>query len=346
MTILIFSLVGCSQHKSSSTTTTSDQKVIEEEDKLSVVASIYPMADFAAKIGGDLIDLKTMVPPGTDAHGWEPSTGDIIALNEADVFIYNGSGMEGWTESILDTLENPDLIVIEASAGLTVPFSEHQVEYIDGTVIHEDENDHADDEENHENEDIHEESEHDHEADHHHHHDHDGMDPHVWLDPDLAGEQMKAIAKGFIEADPDNKDIYENNLTQMEKKLDALDDQFEKELEGIKKRDIVVSHAAFGYLCQAYDLNELAITGVSPESEPSPEDMATIIKVMEEKQITTIFFETLATPKVAETIAAETGANVDTLNPIEGLTEENIENGDDYFSLMEKNLDALVKALK
>jgi len=305
---------------------------IKGDKKLSVIASIYPMADFADKIGGDFIDLKTLVPPGMDAHSWEPSARDIIALNEADIFIYNGSGMEGWAERVIETVDNSNLIVVEASHELAVPFDEHEVEYINSVDEHEHEDIHE-----HEDVDGHEEA--------HHHHDHGDTDPHVWLDPERAAQQMEVIAESFISADPGNKEVYEQNLSVMHEKLAALDEAYEEQLDDIKRREIVVSHAAFGYLCAAYDLQELSITGVSPDVEPSPEDMANIVNIMREKNINTIFFETLATPKVAEAIAAETGARVDTLNPIEGLTEENIAAGDDYFSIMEKNLDALVKAL-
>lgn len=314
--------------------------------KLKVVTTIYPVTDLTGKVGGDLVDLDMLVPGGAEPHDWEPTAKDIIRIQEADVFVYNGSGMEGWVEDALKNISNPKLVVVEASKGLAINANEHQVEVVG-------ESDHNHDHETAAPSESHSEGESDHDHDHegeygheHHHHDHDGLDPHVWLNPMLAQKEMAAIAEGLKQADPANAEAYAKNLETYKAQFEKLDQTYRTTLSAVSKKDIVVAHAAYGYLCDAYGLNEIAITGLSPNDEPSPETMANIVKVIKEKGIDTIFFETLASPKVAQTIADETGAKIAALNPIEGLTDEDVKVGKDYFSLMADNLAALETALK
>ena len=334
--------------------------------KLKVVTTIYPVTDLTGKVGGDLVDLDMLAPGGAEPHDWEPTAKDIIRIQEADVFVYNGSGMEGWVEDALKNISNPKLVVVEASKGLAINANEHQVEVV-GESDHDHDHETAAPSESHsegEHKDDHDhetaapseshsegehKDDHDHEGEHgheHHHHDHDGLDPHVWLNPMLAQKEMAAIAEGLKQADPANAEAYAKNLETYKAQFEKLDQTYRTTLSAVSKKDIVVAHAAYGYLCDAYGLNEIAITGLSPNDEPSPETMANIVKVIKEKGIDTIFFETLASPKVAQTIADETGAKIAALNPIEGLTDEDVKAGKDYFSLMADNLAALETALK
>ena len=265
---------------------------------------IYPMYDFARKVGGDRIQVKDMVPAGTEPHDWEPAATDIRNLEDADVFVYNGADLEHWAEDVLATLENQDLIAAEASDG---------VELLDGG--------------------------------HDHAHGDEGKDPHVWLDPMRAKQEMKNIRDALVKADPGNGDYYEANYEKYAGEFDELDQEFRDGLKGTKSRDIIVAHEAFGYLCNAYDLKQLAIEGLTPDSEPDPAKMQEVIEYAKEFDIHTIFFEELASPKVAKTVAKEVDAVTAVLNPIEGLSEEDIEAGEDYFSVMRKNLAALKMAL-
>lgn len=275
-----------------------------DDGRLKVMASLYPMYDFARKVGGDKIQVKDMVPAGTEPHDWEPAATDIRNLEDADVFVYNGADLEHWAEDVLDTLENQDLVVSEASDG---------VELLDGGE------DHA--------------------------HGDNGKDPHVWLDPMRAKQEMANIKDAFVKADPENKDYYEANYEKYAGEFDELDQEFRDGLKDTKSRDIIVAHEAFGYLCNAYDLTQLAIEGLTPDSEPDPAKMQEVIEYAKKYDIHTIFFEELASPKVAKTVAKEVDAVTAVLNPIEGLSEEDIEAGEDYFSVMRKNLEALQKAL-
>ena len=148
-----------------------------------------------------------------------------------------------------------------------------------------------------------------------------------------------------MKADPENRDYYEANYKKYAGEFDELDKEIRDGLANVKKRDIIVAHEAFGYLCNAYDLTQLAIEGLTPDSEPDPAKMEEVIEYAKKYDIHTIFFEELASPKVAKTVAKEVDAVTAVLNPIEGLSEEDIQAGEDYFSVMRKNLEALQKAL-
>ncbi|MGI6240087.1 MAG: metal ABC transporter substrate-binding protein [Christensenellales bacterium] len=281
-------------------------------ERLTVYASFYPMYDFVSKIGGDKIDVINMVPSGMEPHDWEPTPSDIVGLETADMLIYNGAGMEHWVDDVLAALGNKDLFVVEASEGVPLLDS------------------HA----------------HDHDYDHDHDHDHGDFDPHVWLDPMNAKIEMENIKRALVTADPTNAEVYEANYAFYVAELDALDQEFKDALDPLINRDIVVAHQAYGYLCAAYGLNQVAIEGLSPDSEPSPARVAKIIDFGKAHNVKVIFFEELVSPKVAESIASAIGAQTEVLSPIEGRSDAQRDAGDDYFSIMRQNLAALLAALQ
>lgn len=284
-----------------------------DDGRLRVLTSFYPMYDFACKIGGDCIDVTNMVPSGTEPHDWEPSTNDLKNLEKADVFIYNGADMEPWADDLLVS-RSDTLHVVEASENV-------ELRTTDG------EHEHA----------------HEHEGADHHHGD---FDPHVWLDPENAKIEMEAIRDALCAADPENSTVFQSNYEKYAAELDALDAEFREKLASLPNRTIVVAHEAFGYLCDAYGLTQVGIEGLSPDSEPDPGRMAEVIDFVREHSISTIFFEELVSPKVAEAIASETGAQAKMLSPLEGLSDEQAAAGADYFSVMHDNLAALMEALK
>jgi zinc transport system substrate-binding protein len=293
------------------------------DEKLRVVASFYPMYDFALKIGGEQINLKNLVPGGAEPHSWEPEAADLISLEQADVFIYNGAGMEHWVEPVLAALQNKELIVVETTAELDL-IAGHDHESDDSDHKEGSDADQAGEVDEHENEEF---------------------DPHVWLDPMLAKQQMNSIKEALIKADPDNTEYYKDNYDRTAVQLDELDREYHEALANVTGRDIIVAHAAYGYLAEAYDLNQIAISGLSPEQEPDPARMAEIIEFAEKSNIKVIFFEELVSPKVAETIAEATGAETAVLSPLGGLTEQQLAQGEDYFTVMRRNLEALKSAL-
>lgn len=169
-------------------------------------------------------------------------------------------------------------------------------------------------------------------------------DPHVWLDPGRASHMADIIRDAFIAADQARRDAYDANTAVLREDLRRLDRAYRDGLASCRSRDIVTSHAAFGYLADAYDLNQIAIAGFSGD-EPQPAALAGIVRIAAERGVKTVFFETLASPRISETVAREIGGRVMTLNPIEGLTDAQIRNGDDYFSVMRENLAHLKTAL-
>ncbi len=171
-------------------------------------------------------------------------------------------------------------------------------------------------------------------------------DPHVWLNPLLAKKQMEAIKNALVAADPSNKNYYEKNYTDNIKKLDDLDNEFKATVTNFKKKDIVVAHQAFAYLCDAYGLKQVAIEGLTADSEPVPAKMAEIVEFAKQNNVKYIFFEELVSPKVAKAIAKEVGAETAVLNPLEGLEEDDLKAGKEYISVMRDNLEALKKALQ
>lgn len=289
-------LSGCS-------TKTSKDKSSKDVSKISVYTSFYAMYDLTKKIGGDKISLTNLVPAGTEPHEWEPTPTDIANLENANVFIYNGSGMETWTDKVLKSLKNEKLIAVETSKDLKLLNNIDKAEDLE-------------------------------------------YDPHVWLNPMLAKKQMEAIRNALVTADPSNKTYYESNYTDNANKIDLLDQEFKATTSKFTRKDIVVAHQAFGYMCDAYGLKQVAIEGLNADSEPSPAKMAEITEFCKANNVKYIFFEELISPKVAESIAKEVGAKTEVLNPLEGLEEKDIQAGKEYFSVMRDNLAILKNALQ
>lgn len=170
-------------------------------------------------------------------------------------------------------------------------------------------------------------------------------DPHIWLNPDNMIQIGKAIKEKLVSLDEKNKDEYEKNFNELSDRLRELDNRYFEVLKDKNKDSIIVSHAAFGYMTERYGFNQIPVSGISPEQEPSPKTIANLIETARNKNHEYIFLETLASPKTVQVIAEETNLQILTLNPIEGLTEEQLKNGEDYISLMEDNLENLKKAL-
>ncbi|HBX24129.1 MAG TPA: ABC transporter substrate-binding protein [Desulfotomaculum sp.] len=278
------------------------------EERIKVVASIYPVYDFTKKVGGDKIEVSCLVPPGAEPHDWEPSPRDMVELQKADVFIYCGAGMEQWVVKTLEALDKPGLAKIDAG---------QNIQLLTG---------------------------HDHHQDGHEEPDIANADPHIWVDPLNAVGMVDNINAGLVEADPANKSAYEHNAGQYRQQILELHQEYQDSLAGAKGKEFVTSHDAFGYLAQQYGLIQVPLRGLSPEAEPTPARMVDVVKMVREKEIKYIFFESLVSPKVSEVIAAETGVETLVLNPVGGLTAEEIAAGKDYLSVMRENLVNLQKS--
>ena len=172
------------------------------------------------------------------------------------------------------------------------------------------------------------------------------QDPHIWLDPILAKKEVVNIELGFEKIDPGDKAYYQANANKLEAELDQLNSEYTNGLKNCQKKDFVTSHAAFGYLAAQYGINQVAISGVSPDEEPSSQKLAEIADLVKKEDIKIIFFESLVSPKLSQTIAQETGAAARVLDPIEGLTQADLNKGRNYLTVMKDNLSALETALQ
>ncbi|MDE1970601.1 MAG: zinc ABC transporter substrate-binding protein [Patescibacteria group bacterium] len=174
---------------------------------------------------------------------------------------------------------------------------------------------------------------------------HHETDPHVWLSPPLAVQMVQKISEGFIRVDPSHAEAYQKNTTALIVRLHMLDQAYHEGLAHCANQDIITSHAAFGYLARTYGLTQVPIAGLSPDAEPSANTLVQIASFAKQHNVHYIFFESLVSPKLANTLAQEVGATTLELNPLEGLTKEELQRGDNYFTIMERNLAQLQKAL-
>lgn len=287
-------------------------------EKPVVYTTFFPLYDFTTKIGGDKIQVVNMVPSGVEPHDWEPSPRLIASLHEAEMLVYNGFGMEHWLEKIRGSLP-AGVIVVNASEG---------IEPLKGAKDH-----------------GHKDEKHDVPAAKESKHD-EMPDPHVWLDPFLALHQAKNIATALSSLDPANATYYFSNLAAFQEQVEALDQAFREGLSGLERREIIVTHLAFAYLAKRYDLKQVSISGLSPHIEPSPAQMKEIVTFGRKYDVRYVFDEPLASSRLAIVLAEEMGAQILVLNPLEGLTEQEVSAGEDYFSIMRRNLEQLKIALR
>lgn len=288
-----------------------------------VVASFYPLYDFARQIGGDRAEVISLVPTGVEPHDWEPSPRDVARVEKAKLFIYNGAGFDPGVERLAKNADAARTVVVEATAGLpllAVDLPGHEKDH--GGKGHTRE---------------HEKSQAKPEAE---------RDPHVWLNPPLARLQVEAIRAGLAKADPANTEHYASRAAAYATRLTKLHEAIATGLGECRRREIVVSHAAFTYLAHRYKLLQVPVMGLAPEAEPSPAELARVVRQVRRLKAKVIFFETLVSPKLAETLAAEVGAKTLVLNPLEGLTADEEKAGKDYVGVMEENLRNLRVALE
>lgn len=175
--------------------------------------------------------------------------------------------------------------------------------------------------------------------------DHEGLDPHIWLDPVLAQDQVNTIKEALIQADPEGKEYYEENAQAFNAELQKLDEEYEAAFSSAENRIFVVQHQAFGYIAQRYDLEQLAIGGLSTEVEPSPSRIAEIAELVKEYNLSVIYYQQGASSSIAQAVAQETGTEVEVLYDLEGITQEMQDEGIDYLTLMRKNLEALKRSI-
>lgn len=290
-------------------------------EKISVVASFYPLAYFTEQIAQEHAEVALLTESGSDPHSFSLSPSQRIIAEQADFFLFNGAGLDPWAESLASDLTASSIVTLE------------MVDALPESLLHKAE----------EHEDEHEDEHGDEEEDEHAH---GSIDPHFWLDLSIAQEMVIAIEKQLIAVDPDNAEYYESNALLLKDRLASIDKQFEEALSDCSLSSIVVAHDAYGYLSQRYGFETLAIAGLSPDAQPSARTLAELQTIAKRDGISHVFFETLANPKISEVFANDINATTLVLHPLEGLTQEQIDTGQDYFSLMQENQENLAIALQ
>ncbi|MGN6695794.1 MAG: metal ABC transporter substrate-binding protein [Aquihabitans sp.] len=282
------------------------------DDPLQVVASFYPLQWMAERVGGDRVEVSSLTKPGAEPHDLELTPRDVGSIQDADAIAFLSEFQPGVDQAVGEAQGE----VFDARDATELVPSDHGDEHA---------------------EEAHDEGEEGH--DHSHDYEVGTTDPHFWLDPTKMAEVATAFAGTLGEADPAHADDYAANAKALVGQLDDLDAEMEAGLADCQQKDLVTSHEAFGYLARRYGFEQVGITGLTPEADPSPKDLATVADFVEEHGVTTIYFETLTSPAVAETLAAEAGAKTAVLDPIEGLTDES--KGSDYLEVMRADLETL-----
>ncbi|MCX5057255.1 MULTISPECIES: metal ABC transporter substrate-binding protein [unclassified Streptomyces] len=287
-----------------------DSAAAANTGKFDVVASFYPMAFLADRIGGTHVHVTSLTQPGQEPHDLEISAQQTARLQESDAVLY----LKNLQPSVDDAVAQSE-VRTKIDAGSLTSLEKHGNEVGGHAASH----DHSANEES------------------------AGLDPHIWLDPVRYAQVAEGVGKAFEKADPKNAADYRKNTAALVKELDALNTRFKDGLAHTKSKVFITTHAAFGYLAERYGLTEEAINGLDPESEPSAARVKGLENMAKADGVTTVFYETLVSDKTAKTIAADAGLKTDVLDPIEGITAKS--RGKDYFSVQESNLKALQTAL-
>lgn len=334
MTAMILILTACGESDSAST---DDSAVESNDEQLKVMTTIYPLQFFAGEIGGEYVEATSILPAGSDAHSYEPTSKEMITAAEADLFIYNEEQAESYAVTMKEALADEDVTFLEASTGLDMI-----------TYLHDHSHEEADDHSHEEDDHSHEEEDHDDEVDDHDieaERSHGDYDTHVWLSPQLSIELSENILDELIRLMPAQEGYFRANYDTLVEKLTTLDEQFKTVLDQVPNKTILVTHAAYNYWARDYGIEQLAVTGLSPSNEPSQQQLIELIDLVEDRAIDTILFEQNISSKVSEVIRDEAGLETKELHNLSTLRTEDIESNDDYFSLMERNLAVLEEVL-
>jgi zinc transport system substrate-binding protein len=294
------------------TSESSGTTLVSSGTAITAIAAFYPLWEAATGVGGDLVRVTDLTPPGHGPHDLELQPAQMGGFENSDVAIYLGRGFQPQVEAAiarapegltaLDLLDTVELLSVD-------PQLDGTQGQVDGEVLDGD------------------------------------VDPHVWLDPSRMITLVEAITDTFVELDPASERRYRENAEEYLTDIRGLDDEYRDALAECGSRVIVTSHRAFGYLADTYNLRQIPIAGISPYVEPDPRTLEAIAAEARAEGVTTIFLESIAPPDLAQTVANEIGAELDLLDPIEGLTREQLEAGETYASIMSDNLRRLVAGL-
>ncbi|MCX6458574.1 MAG: metal ABC transporter substrate-binding protein [Actinobacteria bacterium] len=294
-------LAACSSTQETATPEATTEVATE---KIQIVAGFYPLAYAAEGVAGDLAEVVSLAGPGVEPHDLELTPGDVAKINDADLVVYIPEFIPA-LDAVVKTLDQSK--VINATQGITlISGDSHSHE---GEEAHSEEGGHSDE---------------------------SATDPHIWLNPSNMVLIGNSIAKALSALTSDS--AIDENRSSFENGLNALATDYTAKLANCSIKALVVSHEAFGYIANAYGFEQVGISGLSPEAEPSPARLAEVAKIAKAENATTIYYESLVDPKVAKTLADDLKITAEMLDPLESPPASG-----DYLSVMQQNLDTLVK---
>lgn len=267
-------------------------------EKIKVIASIVPLADFVKQVGGERVDVKLLLLPGASPHIYEPTPKAMKDVSDTMVFVKIGAGLEFWAEKIIKASGNKRLIIVDSSSGVSLIRETHSHSPL-------------------------------------------SADPHIWLDPVIAGSIVSKIEKALIEADPQGAEFYKHNASLYKKKLSQLDKEISVKVNAFRIKEYVTFHPAWNYFSKRYGLRVAGVIEESPGKEPSPKHIAKIIKEINRIGSRVVFAEPQFNPKIAETVAKESGARVLYLDPIGGQKGR-----ETYINMMKYNISIMDSVMK
>lgn len=290
---------------------------LQKEREREVVVSTYALAEAARAVAGDRVKIRTVIPPGMDAHLFSPTPKDVAELSNADMFVYSGAGFEQWAKGLQGNLSRQTIIVDMSRHVTLLPID------ADEAHVH-----------------SHGECNHDHSEGGEMH------DPHYWLDIDNMIAVTQTLKRELSRLYPEDADTFHRNAAAYIAKLRELKTAYASALAECKHRYLVSNHNAFGYLAKANSLEHISVIGLSSDEQPGAHAVAQIVSLVREKGIGTIFFEELIDDNVAHTIARETGAQAIALHPLENISRDEVQSSQTYLSVMRSNLVKLKDAME
>lgn len=349
----VFGLTGCAQNADAA----QNKAAADDTEKPVIICTLFPQYDFARQIYGDEAEVKMLLSPGQESHMYDPTPKDMMAIADADMFIYTGDEMEPWAAEIVESLE--DVYVLDLSQYVDLESEEaHEeasVEFVtsddtqgdddtehDADTGHDADDEHTGDEEEHES-DGHTAHAHDHES---HHHEH-SYDPHYWLNLENAAKMTEAIAKASENVDVSDRQALRARAENYESELMALDEDYHTMIEGSSRNDLVFAgRFAYGYLISHYGLiYESVYASCSAEADPSIADMTRVIDYIESEDVNTLFYEELSSGRVAQTVAEDTDVKTCVLSTAHNVSKEEFESGITFLDIMRQNYEVIREAL-
>lgn len=297
--MVMTTFIGCSNNKA--------VKTSNDSGKVKVVTSFYGMKSLVDEIGKDKVEIYNVVPEGAEPHDFEPKAKDMVNVEQGDIFVINGAGMESWSDKVLKSIKNSNLQLVDASKGVELIKAEE----------HGEEKEEGNDEE------------------------HGEYDPHTWLGIESSKIQGKNIMEALVKVDPDNKSYYEENYKAFEASMNDILNTYKQKFEELSNKSFVTGHATFGYLCKDLGLEQNSIEDVFAEGEPSPKKLEELVSYVKKNNVKVIFTETLVSPEISETLAREVKGKTEKIYTLHSNEENKT-----FLEAMKYNVETIYNSLK